>query len=193
MLSGLKIVTFGFLIPFLVSCGDYSISDVIENPRVLVDPTVNMKTDSAFHAYIHSFEKYHKNSVKLPIIFDDENAIENPDHAAVCIKNFAPVKSRYIVVRRENWDKLDAHGAESLIFHELGHCVLDLDHEDDLEWVDLNERIRAKYPVSFMSSRHWLGERPNRASLIERMFDINIDEESPEYREELNDLNKIEK
>jgi hypothetical protein len=49
---------------------------------------------------------------------------------------------REIVIETIAWDKMDDYGREELIFHELGHCALHLDHV---------EETRADYcPLSIM-------------------------------------------
>lgn len=60
---------------------------------------------------------------------------------------------RYIVFNADFWDYLNDLGKEQLVFHELGHCVLNRDHRKDLFKRTLlgRELIPASimYPVAF--------------------------------------------
>ena len=38
----------------------------------------------------------------------------------------------YIFINKQHWAKIDIHEKRELIYHELGHCVLNLGHNDDI-------------------------------------------------------------
>lgn len=48
--------------------------------------------------------------------------------AGVCLKGFG--KKNVVRVSRKRWAQLSPGQKTNLIFHELGHCVLDLPHDD---------------------------------------------------------------
>lgn len=77
---------------------------------------------------------------KTEIIFVKQTPLA--DSIAVCTNTFENGK---ILVLKEHWDTLGYFQKEILIFHELGHCVLHLPH---------NEEIKRHKFVSIMS--HWI-------------------------------------
>lgn len=46
--------------------------------------------------------------------------------------SFGVFPNTYITIDRDFWDSTTADGKEQLMYHELGHCVLYLMHDDEL-------------------------------------------------------------
>jgi len=77
--------------------------------------------DSAFIPYLEDFPA----EVTVSIQFVDK--IDNGATAS-CIH-----AEGAIVVSRLHWDHYSEVGKKALLWHELGHCVLDMRHTDDRE------------------------------------------------------------
>lgn len=92
-------------------------------------------TDSTFSAYVKKFEEEGRNyyganfSVgDIPINFGDT---QDENYDGVCIKYTNGAKE--IIIKKEWWDARDnVTSREMMIFHELGHCRLDKDHDNEL-------------------------------------------------------------
>ena len=56
-------------------------------------------------------------------------------------------KRRSIVIDRSSWKNLEHYEKEELMYHELGHCAMDLDHDDE------QKKILNSCPSSVMNSR----------------------------------------
>lgn len=90
-------------------------------------------TDATFAPYVASFEAYGKNITSnqnfkvgdIPINFGTP---ENTSFQAVCY--IYSNDAREIIVRKEWWDYASDSDKESIIFHELGHCRLNREHDD---------------------------------------------------------------
>lgn len=80
--------------------------------------------DPQFETYIQDFNQIHK--------IDDLSVILSEDlpdlRLGVC--NKIPDKTPEITIRRSYWMAVDTWGKRALLFHELGHCVLNLLHND---------------------------------------------------------------
>jgi hypothetical protein len=89
------------------------------------------ETPPEFAIYLADFEvqaRLHGRNIStdIPVAFGDlsDREPENGDQV-IGLCYFTP---RHIVIDKSWWTKAPAWGKESLIFHELGHCVLDRDH-----------------------------------------------------------------
>jgi len=109
---------FCFILGVLVSCGH----DVVE-----VNHAPNPKnTDPIFNSYVSSFESLFSVSVNTPIVFGDVG-----EYAGVCYKYSSGYSE--IRINENNWEFLTEKQKEQLIFHELGHCVFDREHNDNFD------------------------------------------------------------
>jgi hypothetical protein len=73
---------------------------------------------------------------------------------------------RVIVILRAAWDKYDSFKREELIFHELGHCVLNRKHcnyQDEHGYISIMNE-------SLLSSDYY---EENRDDLLEELFHAN--------------------
>jgi len=99
--------------------------------------------------YLRDWESLYE-SVKTPISFDD---IEEENVLGVCITWSDGVDTfNEIRIDREHFEEQIANSpiaARTIIFHELGHCDLDRDHDSD--FVDLEDSSRIPYSIMFSS------------------------------------------
>ena len=112
-------------------------------------------TDATFTPFIEEFKKAHQKvfgqpnliSVShIPINFGNP---ENEDYEGVCHIYFD--KTREILIRKDWWDRYANEKSQThrrlMIFHELGHCYLDREHNNEKITVENDE-----YNLSLMSS-----------------------------------------
>ena len=103
-------------------CGSSAFDDIIHKKGEGPTPAT---TDLKFSDYIASFEDDFSVTVNVPIVFGD---ITN-DAVGVCKKwsngyNEINIKLSY-------WDTINDKQKEQLIYHELGHCTLNLGHNGE--------------------------------------------------------------
>lgn len=104
--------------------------------------------DEAFRPYVTAFELRHNLVVNVSIVFKD---IADDDVAGQCWYG----SDRLIEIDTPYWAIITETGKEQLIEHELGHCVLNLDHDDTLGTVGAWHNV----PLSIMNSTHF-GDEP---------------------------------
>lgn len=109
------------LIAILISSCGYKPDFLhINNPA----PYKKHKSDPEFASYIHSFETISKKAVTVPVVFSDLDL----SVAGVCSVWSDGYKE--VTVSRFYWILYSDTLREILLFHELGHCVLGLSHND---------------------------------------------------------------
>ena len=109
----------------LISCGH--VHDHVETEEYLGNGVI----DTELTTLVSDFEQRY--SVKAPNhmsirIVDSLYQISNPNVDGVCWTRAGVPE--LIEIRRERWDELSNGGQEQLLFHELGHCLLGLDHRN---------------------------------------------------------------
>ena len=87
--------------------------------------------DKAFDAYVESFKfyclLYDKDCSRyVPIVFRTPKS-DTEIGSCVTFGN----NQRIVFINPKSWAKYDHYERESLIFHELGHCLLDREHADN--------------------------------------------------------------
>jgi hypothetical protein len=106
-----------FLILFLLGC---------------VSP-VKKVTDPEFTEYLQKFTKDTGISVNIPVTF-----MSSDKYAGWCKKYSSGYK--IIEIDYKYWNSSNENGKEQIIYHELGHCLLNKEHN--------NETMRhSKYPI----------------------------------------------
>lgn len=100
-----------YLIPILllVGCGD----GLDESKYV----------EKEMQSYVEKFKLIYGKSVNIEIKFEDLD----PMIAGVCYSYTDP-SFNYIEIDRDLFSTYSELGREELIFHELGHCILDREH-----------------------------------------------------------------
>jgi len=85
---------------------------------------------AGFEDYVTLFET--ESSRKDPLIVEDLiirfGDIANPAQLAVC--RIAGGDTPQITIRKSSWDQFNKIDRESLMMHEMGHCVLKRNHDD---------------------------------------------------------------
>ena len=110
-------------------------------------------TNKNLKPYVEEFEKIDQNqkgdSFKvedIPVNFGDP---DKDEFEGVCY--IYGDGTREIIVRKSWWNQVSEHDRRSLIFHELGHCRLDRDHDNtiiELEGTDLKASLMHEVIVS---------------------------------------------
>lgn len=91
-------------------------------------------TDSTFSPYVAQFEAYAKSITGNSSFSVGDVLINFGDPEVNTFQGVCYIYSndlREIIIRREWWVSANDSDRESLIFHELGHCKLDRDHDDE--------------------------------------------------------------
>lgn len=106
----IKIVALSFLFLSLIGCGKDVKSGSIEAP---------------FTDYVASFEAaFNVSHGKTSVAMTD--SLDRPELTGMCVGND---EVRTVLILRAYWEKASNLQKEQLIFHELGHCVLNLPHD----------------------------------------------------------------
>lgn len=118
------------LIPLLllISCGK-SLPDFL---NIKGSPVKKSKTDPAFSQFVESFSRQFNVGVKVPIVFKNIKS----RYAGVCLKYSSGY--REIQINPTHWKNYSLEQREQLIYHELGHCVLNRGHNDKLMEANTN-------------------------------------------------------
>lgn len=98
--------------------------------------------DPAFIDHIKSFEDEIGIIVDVPIVFDPDI---DDKYVAVCQTYFYDKK--IIKVDPDYWENLSFYGKEEVIYHELGHCQLNREHNSTLT---IPSKLRYSIPNSIM-------------------------------------------
>jgi hypothetical protein len=121
------------------------------------DPTLEERSE--FEPYLERFQAYSaqygrdaSNDGRVRILF----GILKANEIGVCEQS--PFQPPRVLVSRSAWAIRSDVGREALIFHELGHCLLDRDHRDDV--VRLTGGRGGRTVVAPASLMHTRGVRP---------------------------------
>lgn len=128
----------------------------------------NSYSISGFESYVNEFVEYGKTKNKkietyeLSIGFGKSEEFEE-DVIGICYIYESGDKD--IAIKKEYWDKANEIQKKVLMFHELGHCLLGLDHDDTF----LNPPGR---PKSFMNSHvvNWNIAKKYYSEYMEELF-----------------------
>jgi len=105
-----------------IACGN-TLSDMLNMGK---RPHTKHKTSPEFLPYVNSFEEEFAVKVRVPVISRKLDL----STAGVCY-----VWSdgyREIQINSMHWSNFSEEQKEQLIFHELGHCVFNLGHDDSM-------------------------------------------------------------
>lgn len=82
-----------------------------------------------------------------------------------------------ITLNAAYWDRMNENTKEEVIWHELGHCVLDREHRDDED--------EGGRPLSFMHSGKLCNNNPDyneqKSKLTDELFNISVDKSYNTY------------
>jgi hypothetical protein len=111
--------------------------------------------DNELLPYVDTFEQTYNIKVKIPVRLSATLSIKTKKDDSVILGECTYYEDEpdlnYIDIDSTHWKHLTHNVRESLIFHELGHCVLGMSH---------NEKEIDGIPVSFMHP-HVIGESPH--------------------------------
>jgi hypothetical protein len=149
----------------LTSCGVTPVNmiDKVLHGKItgIVDPRAGCKTHPELIPYIRDFEEEYGRSIgDIPICLGDTlfppDIKEPPGVVGVCLKWSSPIRVYKAIIIRNWWFhkfKHNKYTVRQLIEHELGHCALNRNHNDEL---DINGRpVSLMHPVTF-SDRYYL-------------------------------------
>lgn len=134
-----------------------------------------VQIEQEFIPHVQTFEKACNKKVEVNIRFGRyiflPGYLINMNAIGVCIGMYMPsFFLRYIYIDRDWWDKWGRLGemGEELILHELGHCVLDRGHTEDMQ----NYVERHQIPKSIMYPSifgYWGWYSQNREKYLEEL------------------------
>lgn len=105
------------------------------------------RIDPAFLEYVDDFESHIGVAVTdTDIVFDE---LDGPT-LGYCITGQA---TNEIHIDRKSWSMMTKDGQEQLIYHELGHCVLGLEHNN------LRTILDGYYVEASIMNAYWFGNR----------------------------------
>jgi hypothetical protein len=151
-----------FLVLFLCSCG------VVDPPITTVEvsnvPYVGMGIDPAFFNEVMAFEREWGRHVTNTDIFFVERLSDN--HLGETRNADLDSYQKIVMIDRQRWEQNPSvNYREPLIFHELGHAVLGLDHYDAV--TEDGKCPRSVMHSNMMSRDCW---EKNRRSYIDLLF-----------------------
>lgn len=83
--------------------------------------------DPTFIEYSDRFQNTFNVENRVPIIFAEQKG----NVIGSCHRYIPNSPANWIEIDPTYWGELDDLGKEELIYHELGHCVFALDHDDE--------------------------------------------------------------
>ena len=93
----------------------------------------------------------------------------------------------YIYLDKDAWERMDYVGREMLMFHELGHCALDLEHNRSMSYS--GEPLSLMFPTLFDPHQYSL----HRAEYIDELAQEWMELYAPRPQINLDDLLKPQK
>lgn len=137
------------------------------------DPRASTVVEPEFQPYLEAFEKECGCIVDyVPISFDEIN----PEHAGEC-QNYTTVIEDYqeIFIQQSWWNLYTTPAIrEMLIFHELGHCALLRDHNEDMFEIETGELVPESIMYSTIPSIPTDYYLAHRATYIDELFSQGI-------------------
>lgn len=136
-----------FILFFLTGCGS-------NNPgKPFIEDEFRPYLDKFLIEAIDRGVSVNENLV-LSIYFDDNISLDN-ETSGVRINGVCTWRSngeRKVRIERSIWETKDIYEREQLIFHELGHCLLDFrEHRNEKQLVQINHNTTNRVPSSIMS------------------------------------------
>jgi hypothetical protein len=175
----MKLIVLITLLGTIVSCGQ----QVKVNKRFSLP-----KTDEVFSTYLETYsDNYAQTYGQAPslhnihIVFA-EFSKEDSQYAGICYTIENQV-ARLIEINPEHWAKYSEAKRESLIFHELGHCHLNLKHVNEhrtyFDQTDDSRVSNIMYPYinSNWGISHEVVDEEKRDLALEMLFDLDLNPE----------------
>lgn len=126
----LNFITLILIYLFFTSCGKFFPPDVVERAKP------HFKTsDSYFNNYKQDFSEeyniYTGKTVRTSVPINFTNDIffpSNPSSIGVCFSSGG--RGIEILIKESYWKTLSSVCRRLLVYHEMGHCILNQDHRD---------------------------------------------------------------
>lgn len=137
------------LLLFTTSCAAGATSVTRSPPPAGVCTVANISSrmDDVIAPYVEEFSQdatsYNRTCTKVRDIILSDNV--KAGIAGYCQSRFAVVLSRTFWATADEWER------RTLVYHELGHCSLDLDHTDEETLAIMNPYILPGY----LAKKHW--------------------------------------
>jgi hypothetical protein len=135
--------------------------------------TPNIKhIDPILFKYVDRFQFFYGKNINFEVSFDD---LENPmtDRNLGFCSFITGSKFRLVKINRKLWKTLGEYGKEQLIFHELGHCELNRNHENS--YTDHKIPKSIMYYVGFGDMQYYFF---NRGYYIKELFSKKYDSDN---------------
>ena len=108
--------------------------------------------DEGLEPYVELFEDLYRVRVDFPVVYTDDPLVQGQCFLGGLFKN-QPKKiviSTYTIEQVESWHMdIETH-MEMIVFHELGHCMFNLDHDD--------REVEHNLDTNFMQARSYMHE-----------------------------------
>lgn len=161
----MKIINIAFLILMLSRCAtEIKITDNI----LEYDNTIGFIEDNDFFTFIDSFKYeasvYNIDTNNIENINITYREYENTNYIGMCTKTSSEVS---IQISHNFWSKANYYEKEQLIFHELGHCLLNREHNNDTGYYNNNfvkKSIMSEYLLDYTLYKYY------RFYYIEELF-----------------------
>lgn len=121
---------------FLSACGG---AELTINP-----PKIDKSASQEYSSFLAQAKKHHRqlNLSNLTLTFTDYDLTDKPRVVGICTSGYG---YKDIVLETRFWEDAGPISREALVWHELGHCVLGLKHNDTLD-------KETGCPISIMNS-----------------------------------------
>lgn len=126
----------------LIGCGEPETR--VSHPRSSVDPAANLE--------VWSFELEWGHQLTGVSVRFGSAELEADELWSVGVCSITPW-SRTVTLDTEWWLDATPEGREALVFHELGHCVLDRMHDDTVD--DMGRPVSVMYPEITLVKWAW--------------------------------------
>ena len=137
----------GYAEQYVENADDY----VFVDDYVEYDDNRSIIVQDEFKIHVAKFEQVYNTKVHMTITWD------TLDEKTMGVCHYWSDGRRKINIDNVKWSKLTVLGQEELIFHELGHCHFDLDHDDTTmnmgRWSNIPRSIM--YPYIFGNTAHY--------------------------------------
>ena len=108
----------------------------------------NSIIDPVFYPFLATFQNYYNVKIRnTHVIFASTNDIIAKT-SGIC--SMATNQKNLIMINIDYWEESNVFGKEQLLFHELGHCVFNLDHDNSRIDISVDNSIES-IPNSIMN------------------------------------------
>lgn len=136
------------------------------------------KTPRELESYLVKFEQAYGQKVSIDI-----NFVEKLDNNVVGVCYLYSSGYRKIELSNEYWNKVTELAQEELLFHELGHCVLNRGHNDKkIAYQNQSVPESIMYPYVFGNTWYY---KQRRIEYIEELFNFKAMKQLLNYSDDI--------